>query len=73
MRKIIPVVAAGATALALAAGTFGYATMDKAVTLSVDGQASEVAPPPARSATCWRARASRSPTMTSSRPALTPS
>ena len=42
MRKIIPVVVAGATALALAGGTFGYATMNKAVTLSVDGQASEV-------------------------------
>jgi uncharacterized protein YabE (DUF348 family) len=42
LRKIIPVVVAGATALALAGGTFGYATMNKAVTLSVDGQASEV-------------------------------
>ena len=42
MRKIIPVVVAGATALALAGGTFGYATMNKAVTLSVDGQANEV-------------------------------
>ena len=38
MRRIIPAVAAGATALAVAGGTFGYATLDKAVTLSIDGQ-----------------------------------
>jgi uncharacterized protein YabE (DUF348 family) len=42
LRKIIPVLVAGATALAVAGGTFGYATLNKAVTLSVDGQASEV-------------------------------
>ncbi|HEX8486996.1 MAG TPA: ubiquitin-like domain-containing protein, partial [Propionibacteriaceae bacterium] len=42
MRKIIPVVAAGATALALAGGTFGYATLQKDVTLSVDGATTEV-------------------------------
>ena len=38
MRRIFPAVAAGATALAVAGGTFGYVTLDKAVTLSVDGQ-----------------------------------
>ena len=42
MRKIIPVVAAGATALALAGTTFGYASLNKAVTLSVDGQTTQV-------------------------------
>ena len=42
MRKIIPVVAAGATTLALAGTTFGYANLNKSVTLSVDGQASQV-------------------------------
>ena len=42
MRKIIPVVAAGATALALAGGTFGYAALDKDVTLSVDGATTDV-------------------------------
>jgi uncharacterized protein YabE (DUF348 family) len=42
VRKIIPVVAAGATALALAGTTFGYANLNKSVTLSVDGQTSEV-------------------------------
>ena len=42
MRKIIPVVAAGATTLALAGTTFGYANLSKSVTLSVDGQTSEV-------------------------------
>ncbi len=42
MRKIVPVVAAGVTALALAGGTFGYAMADKNVTLSVDGQARQV-------------------------------
>ncbi|MFL6046480.1 MAG: transglycosylase family protein [Propionibacteriaceae bacterium] len=42
MRKIIPVVAAGATALALAGTTYGYANLNKAVTLSVDGQTTEV-------------------------------
>jgi len=42
VRKIIPVVAAGATALALAGTTFGYANLNKSVTLSVDGQTAEV-------------------------------
>ena len=42
MRKIIPVVAAGATTLALAGTTFGYANLNKDVTLSIDGQASHV-------------------------------
>ncbi len=42
MRKIIPVVAAGATALVLAGTTFGYASLNKAVTLSVDGQTTQV-------------------------------
>ena len=42
MRKIIPVVAAGATTLALAGTTFGYANLNKSVTLSVDGQTSQV-------------------------------
>jgi len=42
LRKIIPVVVAGVTALAVAGGTFGYVTLNKDVTLSVDGQAAEV-------------------------------
>ena len=42
MRKIIPVVVAGATALAVAGGTYGYATVTKGVTLSVDGAATEL-------------------------------
>jgi uncharacterized protein YabE (DUF348 family) len=42
VRKIIPVVAAGATALALAGTTFGYANLNKSVTLSIDGQTTEV-------------------------------
>ena len=42
MRKIIPVVAAGATTIALAGTTFGYANLNKSVTLSVDGQTSQV-------------------------------
>lgn len=42
MRKIVPVVAAGATTLALAVGTFAYATVNSEVTLSVDGRAREV-------------------------------
>jgi uncharacterized protein YabE (DUF348 family) len=36
------VVAAGATTLALAGTTFGYANLNKSVTLSIDGQASQV-------------------------------
>jgi uncharacterized protein YabE (DUF348 family) len=42
VRKIIPVVAAGATALALAGGTFGYAALNKDVTLAVDGVTTDV-------------------------------
>ena len=42
MRKIIPVVAAGATTLALAGTTYGYASLNKAVTLSIDGQTAQV-------------------------------
>ena len=42
MRKIIPVVAAGATTLALAGATFGYANLNKTVTLSIDGQTTQV-------------------------------
>ena len=42
MRKIIPVVAAGATTLALAGTTFGYANLSKSVTLSVDGETSQL-------------------------------
>jgi len=42
VRKIIPVVAAGATALALAGTTFGYANLNKAGILSVDGQTTDV-------------------------------
>jgi resuscitation-promoting factor RpfB len=38
VRRIFPAIAAGATALAVAGGTFGYVTLDKAVTLSIDGQ-----------------------------------
>jgi resuscitation-promoting factor RpfB len=42
VRKIIPVVAAGAATLALAGTTFGYANLNKSVTLSIDGQISQV-------------------------------
>jgi resuscitation-promoting factor RpfB len=42
VRKIIPAVAAGVTALAVAGGTFGYVTLDKAVALSIDGDMSQV-------------------------------
>ena len=42
MRKIIPVVAAGATTLALAVSTFAYATVNKDVTLSVDGRTNDI-------------------------------
>jgi resuscitation-promoting factor RpfB len=42
VRKIIPVVAAGAATLALAGTTFGYANLNKSVTLSIDGQTSQV-------------------------------
>jgi uncharacterized protein YabE (DUF348 family) len=42
VRKIIPVVATGAAMLVAAGGTAGYLSLDKAVTLSVDGQVSNV-------------------------------
>jgi resuscitation-promoting factor RpfB len=42
VRKIIPVVAAGATALAVAGTTFAYAALNNDVTLAVDGQTSQV-------------------------------
>jgi resuscitation-promoting factor RpfB len=42
VRKIVPVVAAGATALALAGTTFGYANLNKDVTLSLDGQSTQM-------------------------------
>jgi uncharacterized protein YabE (DUF348 family) len=43
VRKIIPAVAAGATALAIAGGTLAYSAIDhKDVTLSVDGTATDV-------------------------------
>ena len=42
MRKIIPVVAAGATALAVAGSTFAYAALNNDVALAVDGQTQEV-------------------------------
>lgn len=42
MRKIIPVVAVGATALAVAGTTFAYAALNNDVTLAVDGQSSQV-------------------------------
>ncbi len=43
VRKIIPVVAAGVTALAVAGGTFGYVIANKDVVLAVDGASTEVA------------------------------
>ncbi|MFT4167324.1 MAG: ubiquitin-like domain-containing protein [Microlunatus sp.] len=42
MRKIIPVAAAGVTALAVAGTTFAYAALNNDVTLAVDGQTQEV-------------------------------
>jgi len=42
VRKIIPVVAAGVTALAVAGGTFGYVIANKDVTLAVDGASTQV-------------------------------
>lgn len=42
MRKIIPVVAAGAAALVIAGATSGYAIANKDVTLAVDGVPSDV-------------------------------
>ena len=38
MRKILPIVVAGAVVVAASGGTFAYATADKQVTLSVDGR-----------------------------------
>jgi uncharacterized protein YabE (DUF348 family) len=38
VRKIIPVVVAGAVAVAASGGTFAYAAADKQITLSVDGK-----------------------------------
>ncbi|QDP97960.1 DUF348 domain-containing protein [Microlunatus elymi] len=38
MRKILPIVAAGAVVVAASGGTFAYASADKQVTLSVDGR-----------------------------------
>ena len=37
VRKIIPAVVAGATVLAVAGGTFAYVSVNKDVTLAVDG------------------------------------
>ena len=42
MRKIIPVVVAGAVAVVASGGTFAYASADKQVELSVDGQQQSV-------------------------------
>jgi uncharacterized protein YabE (DUF348 family) len=42
VRKIIPAVTAGVTALVVAGGTFGYVTLDKAVSVSVDGDVAQV-------------------------------
>jgi uncharacterized protein YabE (DUF348 family) len=42
LRKIIPAAIAGATALAVAGSTFAYASLDKDVTLSVDGAPRQV-------------------------------
>ena len=42
MRKVIPAVIAGAAALAVAGGAFGYAAVDKDVTVAVDGQETKV-------------------------------
>ena len=42
MRKIIPAAIAGATALAVAGSTFAYASLNKDITLSVDGAPRQV-------------------------------
>src|SRR6478735_7366684 len=42
VRKIIPVVAAGVTALAVVGGTFGYVIANKDVTVAVDGASTDV-------------------------------
>ena len=42
MRKIVPAVIAGATALAVGGGTFAYASLNKELTLTVDGAPRQV-------------------------------
>ena len=42
MRKIIPAVLAGATALAVAGGSYAYASLNKELTLTVDGESRQV-------------------------------
>jgi resuscitation-promoting factor RpfB len=42
LRKIIPAVIAGATALAVCGGTFAYASLNKELTLTVDGSPRQV-------------------------------
>ncbi len=42
MRKVIPAAIAGVAALAVAGGAFGYATVNKDVTVAVDGQETQV-------------------------------
>ena len=42
MRKIVPAVIAGATALAVCGGTFAYASLNKELTLTVDGAPRQV-------------------------------
>jgi uncharacterized protein YabE (DUF348 family) len=42
LRKIIPAVIAGATALAVGGGTFAYASLNKELTLTVDGSPRQV-------------------------------
>ena len=70
VRKIIPVVVAGATALAVAGGTFGYVDVGQGRhPVARRRRSSRSAPWPAPSAPCWRARASRSATATWSLPA----
>ena len=46
------------------AATAGFAAVDKDVTLSLDGQTTQVSTMAAPSALCWRARVSRSPRAT---------
>ena len=72
MRKIIPAVAAGVTALAVAGGTFGYVTLDKAVALSIDGDVAQVQTMAPTVVSCWRSRASRSVSTTWSFPGRIP-
>jgi uncharacterized protein YabE (DUF348 family) len=42
LRKIVPAVIAGATALAVGGGTFAYASLNKELTLTVDGAPRQV-------------------------------